>query len=228
MKIHKKLYIALAITTLTVSNSGFVYATEETNHFEQPTTTFSRSEIEKWEQSVLEKMNAETPIGDFKEERKGLSPQSAYGGWSWRDGLICITDSYASVPFFNNGHAGIVAAAPYYEATIEANPADGVQPKYGSWAHRFRQGKVYQLGVKRTTVAQDHTAAVWAAKQINKPYSRQWFNIGRRDAYYCSHLVWAAYKDVTGVDIGTWEWGSAIHPFELMNSNETQLTYRNR
>lgn len=33
------------------------------------------------------------------------------GSWSWRDGVICITDSYASSPLFNNGHAGIMGAS---------------------------------------------------------------------------------------------------------------------
>lgn len=191
-----------------------VYAMEE---------TIDKNEMRIWEESVLENVDSETPIGDWK-----TMERSAYGGWTWRDGVICITDSYAKSPLFNNGHAGIVAAAPYYEATIEANPEPGVQVVYGNWADRFSGGKVYQIGVTKTSIEADQKVAYWAARQIGKPYNHEFFNINTRSKFYCSQLVWAGYKDVTGVDIGTWAWGSAIHPFELLSSGETTLIYRNK
>lgn len=45
--------------------------------------------------------------------------------------------------------------------------------------------------------------------------------------FYCSHLVWAAYLDVTGTDIGKGRWLSIIYPYELMNTKDTTLIYRN-
>lgn len=190
---------------------------------------FSSEQISAWENDILNRANKERPVGDYKSYKSGqTSFRTAYGGWSWRDGVICITDSYAFSPLFNNGHAGIVAVAPYYNSTIEANLADGVQAKWGDWVSRFPNNNVYQYGVRRTSEAQDQQAAQWATNQIGKPYNTNFTNIWTRDRFYCSQLVWAAYKDTTGVDIGTWKWGIPIHPFELMDSKETVLMFRNK
>ena len=197
-----------------------VFADEKTITANQ---LFTEEELDLFEKSALDGAYTD-PV---EPDNKNFS-RAAVGSWSWRDGVICITDSYAKTPLFNNGHAGIVAVAPYYDKVVEANPGDGVQAQPGAWSHRFSQHTVWQLGVKRTSVAQDQAAAAWATRQIGKPYNRQFSNINRRDAFYCSQLVWAAYKDTTRVDIGTWEYGYPIHPFELIHSNETQIIYRNR
>lgn len=202
--------------------NSLIYSSVQAEEVSDTEHIFSEQQIEQWEDTILEKADSDTPLGDYK-----TGEGTPFGGWSWRDGVICITDSHAYSPLFNNGHADIVAVAPYYYATIEANPEDGVQAKYGEWGTRF-PGTVYQYGVKRTSVAQDQQAAQWATNQIGKGYNHKFFNINRRDRFYCSQLVWAAYKDTTGVDIGTWEWGAAIHPFELMHSGETVLLYRNK
>lgn len=221
----KKSYFALSMILLAIC----ILTTKSVsaNEISQTENYFTEDDIVNWEQTILNNANNEYPIGDTK-GNNGRVYRAASGAWTWRDGVICITDSKAITPLFNNGHAGIIAAAPYYYATIEANPRDGVQPKYGNWNDRFSTNMVYQYGVKRTSVTQDQNAAKWAARQIGKQYNYQFFNINRRDKFYCSQLVWAAYRDTAKVDIGTWEWGSAIHPFELMSSNETTLIYQNK
>lgn len=208
------------ICLMPVLFSGVVHGTSNHSVAEE---VFSSEKMSEWENDTLVKANAEKPRGDFKKMYR-----SAYGGWSWRDGVICITDSYASHPNFNNGHAAIVAAAPYYDSVIESDTRTGVAVSEGSWAVKYANNMVYQYGVTKTTEAQDQQAALWAAKQIGKPYNYNFFDINTRSRFYCSHLVWAAYKDTTGVDIGTWSWGFAIHPFELMESGETTLMYRNK
>ncbi len=212
-KLTKKLSIGVIFLSLCGFNE-YVYAMEE---------SIDKNEMRVWEKSILEDINSETPIGDWK-----TMDRAAHGGWTWRDGVICISDSYAITPLFNNGHAGIVAADPYYYATIESNPGTGVQVVYGNWTNRFSGSTVYQIGVKKTSIQDDQNVAYWAARQIGKPYNHEFFNINTRNKFYCSQLVWAGYKDVTGVDIGTWDWGYAIHPFELLKSSETVLIYRNK
>lgn len=219
MKIWEKTMALLAFITL---GTG-IYPTLADEVEVQTESTFSESQIDRWEQESLQEANSIIPKGDLKTQER-----AAVGGWSWRDGVICITDSYARTQLFNNGHAGIIAPAPYYYSTVEASEGVGVEAVYGNWNNRFPNYTVYQYGVKKTTVRQDQQASEWAARQIGKPYNRNFFNINRRDAFYCSQLIWAAYKDITGVDIGTWAWGVAIHPFELMSSNETELIYRNK
>ena len=133
-KLTKKLSIGIILLSLCGFNE-YVYAMEE---------SIDKNEMRVWEKSVLEDINSETPIGDWK-----TMDRAAHGGWTWRDGVICISDSYAITPHFNNGHAGIVAADPYYYATIEANPGTGVQVVYGNWTNRFSGSTVYQIGVKK-------------------------------------------------------------------------------
>lgn len=219
MKRWKKTVVLMALVTMGMN----CYSIQADDVDTQTESVFSAEQIHEWEQAALEEADSSIPKGDFKSRER-----AAVGGWSWRDGVICVTDSYARTPLFNNGHAGIVAPVPYYDSTIEANEGAGVEVVGGEWIYRFPEYTVYQYGVKRTSVEQDQRASEWAARQIGKSYNHDFFNIHRRDKFYCSQLVWAAYKDVTGVDIGTWEWGAAIHPFELMHSGETELIYRNK
>lgn len=149
-----------------------------------------------------------------------------FGTWSWRDGTICVTDMYVNLNGlpYNHGHAGIVAAAPYYNATMEANPYIGVREVYGRWDERF-SGRVYQVNVRETTDAQDHAAAVWTHGQIGKPY---WFPItlSERRGYYCSQLVHAAFMDTAGVNLDTFAYPGFIHPFELLDPKNVEITFR--
>lgn len=223
----KKLLTVLFLTTLCTLSTAPVFA-EENVYSQKSEDVFGREQVQQWEEEILSEAMDTRPVDDPKNLFR-----APVGGWTWRDGVICITDSYAKSPHFNNGHAGIVAAEPYYYATIESSPyspedpINGVRVELGDWTGRF-PGTVYQYGVKKTTVAQDRAAAQWAAKQIGKPYNKSFTDIHTRKSFYCSQLVWAAYKDTAGVDIGTWHWGSAIHPFEFMKSSQTQLIYRSK
>lgn len=167
-KLTKKLSIGVIFLSLCGFNE-YVYAMEE---------SIDKNEMRVWEKSVLEDINSETPIGDWK-----TMDRAAHGGWTWRDGVICISDSYAITPLFNNGHAGIVAADPYYYATIESNPGTGVQVVYGNWTNRFSGSTVYQIGVKKTSIQDDQNVAYWAARQIGKPYNHEFFNINTRNKF---------------------------------------------
>lgn len=181
---------------------------------------FDSALVEKWTQEL--RGNAEkTPVlGDFKTSQNN---NAKVGTWSWRDGVICYTESYASLPWFNNGHAGIVAVAPYYYSTVEANPNSGVSAIYGSWDVRFT-GIVYQVGPLATTVLQDQQAAQWACNQIGKPYAFP-IMLTNRSKFYCSHLVYAAYLDTCGVNLDTLAWPGFIHPDELLNTNNVGIIY---
>lgn len=193
---------------------------------------FTQEEISSWENEILNQANKERPVGDRKLFHSGQTGfRARKGEWSWRPGVICITDAHLRYKklHFNHGHAGIIGGDGHIGGVIESNRDTGVICNYeGNWESRFPGNTVYQYGVKRTSVAQDAAAANWAAAQKGKPYNTKFDLIGRRDAFYCSQLVWAAYKDTTGVDIGTWHWGTPIHPFELMHSGETELMFRNK
>lgn len=141
------------------------------------------------------------------------------GTWSWRDGVICYTDSYSSIGF-NHGHAGIVAVSPHFYSVVESNPGTGVTIEYGDWVKRFGTRTV-QVGVSSTTVDADYLAAAWAVQQKGKPYG-DFYNTGLSDRskFYCSQLVYAAYKDVCGVNLDTLAWTGVIHPMELVDNDK--------
>ena len=174
----------------------------------------------EWENQVWENLEEKEVVGDWK------SGARVIGSWSWRDGVICVTDSYASVDWFNNGHAGIVGISPYNYGVVEANPGDGVEVCYGSWVDRFGNGKVIQVGVTDTTTEQDHLAAEWATRQLGKPYEFPVL-LSNRDKFYCSHLVYAAYLETCDVDLNTIAWPGFIHPFELFNNDLVTVIYNN-
>lgn len=194
---------------------------------EYPESPFDVTEMREWEEKMIAEANSKPAVGDFKVQRSelpGIKKSSTTGTWSWRDGVICITDSYASVSWFNNGHAGIVAIAPHYDSTVEANPSSGVSTIKGRWDNRFG-GNVYQVGVVSTTVKQDQQAAQWACNQIGKPYGFP-IALSNRSKFYCSHLVYAAYLETTGVNLDTIAWPGFIHPFELLNTSKTETIFQ--
>lgn len=144
------------------------------------------------------------------------------GFWSWQDGLICVTDS--STKGFVHGHAALIAVAPYYYATVESNPGRGVEIVYGSWDRRYSNNHVWQVGVKGTSISQDRNAAQWAVNRLGLPYNPNFFYTSTRSSFYCSHLVWAAYLDTTGVNLDG-NTPSIIHPLELVTNGKTITNY---
>ena len=84
---------------------------------------------------------------------------------------------------------------------------------------------MYGLNVNETTTAQDAAAANWCYSQIGKPYNYNFFDRDTRNSFYCSQLVWAAYKDLYGIDLDTSAWGNAVYPTELVMSSHTSTIY---
>lgn len=171
--------------------------------------------IFEWERKVEEEMSRKVVYPDVK----NLTKESS-GFWNWRPGIICIDNSETSR--FEHGHAAIVAPTSYGRGVIEAVP-EGVRFRAGEWT----KGKVWQVSAKATSIQEDEEVSIWAANKIGSPYHYNYLDTSTRDRFYCSHLVWAAFKDVAGIDIGSGRWLSIILPYELMNDNYTRLVYRN-
>lgn len=84
----------------------------------------------------------------------------------------------------------------------------------------------YGISVKGTTVDEDNEASNWCYRQLGKPYNYNYFNVSTRKKFYCSQLVWAAFKDNYGIDLDTSDFGDAVHPMELVNSSKTYTIYK--
>lgn len=54
--------------------------------------------------------------------------------------------------------------------------------------------------------------------------SRDWV-VETRSAFYCSHLVWAGFKDKYNVDLNGGQYGKAIYPPEMIDSGYVYRIY---
>lgn len=221
MKKIKNFFIILLSACLV--NTWPVYAEEQEYVSEEEREFYeyfnlNKNDVEEYSQNLFEEAQ-KAPIVPDKMDN-GFT-RSVSGTWSWRDGVICVCDSYTS--FLNHGHAGIVAAAPHYYSTIEANPNKGVQVVRGDWPSRFKP-RVYQAGVISTSVAQDQKAAKKAASFLEKPYSLL-STLTTTDTFYCSQLVYQAYRLGAGVSLPHGLPG-IITPSDLLHAGATEVTYR--
>ena len=112
MKKIKNLFIILLSACLV--NTWPVYAEEQEYVSEEEREFYeyfnlNKNDVEEYSQNLFEEAQ-KAPIVPDKMDN-GFT-RSVSGTWSWRDGVICVCDSYTS--FLNHGHAGIVAAAPHY------------------------------------------------------------------------------------------------------------------
>lgn len=123
------------------------------------------------------------------------------------------------------GHAAIVSldssvTIESFDKNFSPIKKDGVQYYTNDW--RIKKGSLL-LRPKNATLSQYRKAAIYAEKQVGKPYNWFFFNKNRTDAFYCSQLVWRSWLE-QGIDC---EKGSipngAITPADLVNSSNTYL-----
>lgn len=172
-----KRFISVLISFLMFFTPAVCFA-EEQGADESFLSDQERQEI--WLQETAEKASQEAEAYSKKQ-------RLTRGSRSWRDGVICVTDSFAVRSVFNNGHAGIVDAAPDYDSVIEANPGEGAKAKFEAWTDRTGFHHVYQAGEISTTEVQGQKAAVWAGSKIGTPYKLERYRLNRRDVFYCSY-----------------------------------------
>jgi uncharacterized protein YycO len=143
------------------------------------------------------------------------------GTYPTRKGTILVTGdpAFGLIP---TGHAAIVYAGDGPYGLIESL-ADGVQYGRNDW--NTKKITCYGLDVISTSNAQERTAAEWCAQQIGKPYNWDYWNTTTRVRFYCSQLVWAAFKDNFSVDLNMSSFGNAVHPLELAASDKTVMFY---
>lgn len=136
------------------------------------------------------------------------------------DGDIVVVQD----PLSFTGHAGLFDSRFYVDirsyAMLSANtsPANGVQREQCLKYRACEQA--WGLWVPKEA---NHGVAVrnWAYKQMGKPYNILAAKTDLR-SFYCSKLVWAAWRYTSGVDLdadgGYWVW-----PVDLINSPNTRI-----
>ena len=135
-----------------------------------------------------------------------------------RGAILVTTDAYKNL--IPTGHAAVLYSKDY---VIEAL-ADGVQRGKNNWVKTKKEFFVCEAnGISRDGMIR---AMGWCDKKRGKPYNYNYYNIDTRDSFYCSHLIYAAYKDYFGIDMNTKDFdssvlGKAIHPIELVSTPKT-------
>ena len=149
--------------------------------------------------------------------RKGMilvTPQNA----NWLAKTISVYKYiYTGEPL---GHAGIVYSK---SKTVEALKT--VTKAENNWKKLKHVKRIYGLDVKKTNNTQDAKMADWCVKQVGKKYNYNYADVKTRKKFYCSHLIWAAWKDNYNINMNTWRYGAMVSPLELAKSDKTNTIY---
>ena len=216
-KIQKKyLSIMLLVVFMSVETVTANASSQKTVLAEE---VFSQEELEKIEEEIEEIDVAPLYMDKNKNGEFKINRTRSTGTYPTRAGVILVTnDAYKNL--IPTGHAAIVYSS---NRVIEAL-AKGVTVGKNNW---YTSKKTcFAVTVKGTTVAQDKAAAKWCYKQIGKDYNYNYLNVNTRKRFYCSQLVWAAFKDNYKIDLNTKAFGNAIHPTELILTSKTHTIYR--
>lgn len=210
--------LAAALTISCLGSSGAAFAGER--------------EVVPRDPALEKAMVAAADNMEIKPDKPVPGVVAAYGTYPIRPGVILVTSDpykYKDKLPIPTGHAAII----WTKNTVIEALGEGVSRRRNNWSSTKSQA--YGVTVRGTTVAQDNAASNWANRQVGKPYlwpsegnGTGYFQVHRRDMFYCSHLVWAAFKDLDGINLDTAHFGRAIYPMELVWSDRTTLVYRKR
>ena len=202
-----------------MSNASDVFPEEEV---EQLKREIEQSLGVSFDQENHDKMMFFGKVPSDEIHRLNNNPLRSYrpNNFPTRKGLILITDD-AYKDLIPTGHAGIIYGNHMVVESIIFGV--GQQTDYYWWG--FKKN-IYAVSVNRTTKEEDERAADWCYNQIGKPYNFNYQDIYRRDAFYCSQLVHAAFWDLYRIDLNTKAFGKAVHPLELMNNGQVSLVYQ--
>lgn len=92
------------------------------------------------------------------------------------------------------------------------------------------KNEFYACTVNKITIEEDEKAANYCHRRVGRPYNWNYFDIDTRSKFYCSQLVYSAFKDLFSIDLNTNMFksplGNPIHPYELLSSNKTTVIGR--
>lgn len=135
-----------------------------------------------------------------------------------RKGVILVTaDWYRNL--IPSGHAAIVLN----DKKVVESLSDGVQKGNNDWNISKRDCSA--VTPYDTTATQDKKAANYAVEQIGKTYNWEFLNVNTTKKFYCSQLVWKAFKKKCNVDLNTSFAWQIVYPLELANTDETYFVY---
>lgn len=219
--------IGISLATLSLLFSGVVSGTSTDNYGEESKIAETGISKEYFEDMV----QRDKELMQRVEDELKLDLQNRNGGIDLKTvkasqgevGEIWVSTSGQSSGVAFVGHAAIISTSTLY--TIEAYAKDfsprkvgGVQYYYNDWASRDINR--IRLGNRVSSLSKRKGAAEWAEAQVGKPYFIDPTNKYRTDKFYCSQLVWNAWRS-QGNDIDYIRWDQAVTPAELVKSDAT-------
>lgn len=214
----KKIMI-LVIALILMTNVTTVSAANNTS-YKEAEAVFSKNETEK----ALRKARNQVVYSDKGEKSVkvlGKISGKEKGTFPTRPGIILVTsDAYKNL--IPTGHAAIVYSKGY---VIEAL-SNGVVKGKNNW--RSNKKEFWGVTTSSTSAGQDATIVDMCYNEVKRktPYNYNYLDIKTRKRFYCSHLIYAKYKDRYGIDLNTSAYTySAIHPLELVNTSKTCTLY---
>ncbi|MDF2473420.1 MAG: putative distant relative of cell wall-associated hydrolase [Anaerocolumna sp.] len=207
----KKRTIGLAIVVMMLfTNTGVSAAPKD--QYTPASEVFPAAEV------ALEIQEAKEQQVQPDKTTGGISIQS-FGTYPTRYGVILVTaDAYKGL--IPTGHAAII----WTSTTVVESLSGGVTTGPNNW--NTSKSTCYGVTTYGTTAAQDNDASNWCYSQKGKPYNWNYYDVTTRSKFYCSQLVYAAFLDLYGINLNTSDFGSAIHPMELVNSSNTYTVYQ--
>ncbi len=119
--------------------------------------------------------------------------------------------------FFNIvGHAAI--AYDSYN-TIEARE-EGVVAKGDNFHTRYRLATIWEAEVRQSDYS-NKKVAEWIIKQKGKPYNWHYDRIDLRNKFYCSHLVYAGFLDISKCNLN--RDGGPVTPVDLISNSSVKI-----
>jgi uncharacterized protein YycO len=211
MNIKKYVSGALVLGLIFINSSMSTFANEvNESQSEESVIQDQLDGFEKIDQELRE-IGVESTDKDPNMTRAATS-----GAYPTRIGAILVTKDGKFGKLV--GHAAIVHTA---KTTVESFPEGGVKVYNNNWANRY--STIYGLGVRKTTTSQDKVAATWAYNKRTLPYNWVFEQPDVLNKFYCSQLVYKAYRSNTGVNLN-YE-GGAVFPYDLVKTGETYTSY---
>lgn len=118
------------------------------------------------------------------------------------------------------GHAGMVYSS---KLTVESFPGSGkgVGTYSNTWNSKYKT--VYGLSSKNVPASKDSAAADYAYAQKGKPYNSSFSNTETTSKFYCSQLVYKAFKEKAGINLNQGGW--IVFPIDLVQSSNSYTIY---
>ncbi|WP_054949135.1 YiiX/YebB-like N1pC/P60 family cysteine hydrolase [Numidum massiliense] len=180
------------------------------------TAEYNKNWSNKLDQKAIDQ--ALKDMGVSKKEITGMAKKKKKD----RVGAVLVTtDTGASLGKLV-GHAGIIHPDSKLRYTVESYPKKGVQRHKNNWTSRYKHLK--KMYVKKASKKQYTKAANYAKKQIGKPYNYFFADKKTSKKFYCSQLVWRAWKNASGKDLDH-DGGPSVWPVDLIRSKHTVAYY---